>query len=241
MTIATGTRTTPRQLYSWNPALGSWQSTASNHKAEWENSVICDLFKPNAMGVSRWVGYEELRRFYAKLNPDNPERALALFGGPGGNGSNFFTRPASAAAEFIIESRPSHCRAESRFNGLSSSIAPSNQSIPKTVRNAISAQNCAFTGKHDTSLVVDHKDGRHNSCSDNVDDFQPLTQAINKLKATHCGRCIGSNQRFDARQLGYSVGWIHGDGNYNGSCAGCYWYDIHYFRSHLTLPIGHEP
>jgi hypothetical protein len=140
-----------------------------------------------------------------------------------------------------MESSPAHRREKTRFNGLSSSIAPSFQTIPKSVRNVISAQECAFTGNHDTTMVVDHKDGRHNTSSADVGDYQALTQAINKLKATACGRCKQSNQRFDARSLGYGIGWINGDGVYRGSCIGCYWHDIHYFRSSLILPPDHEP
>jgi ICEA Protein len=237
----TNFRTTPRGLYHWNSSAGRWYPSSTNKRSEWENTIICDVFRPNAMGVSRWVGYEELRRVYAKLCPDNPERALALFGGPGGNGSNFFTRDNHAAAEFSIESRPNHRREETRFNGIASNVAPTNQAIPQSVRRVITSQDCAFTGKHDSTIVVDHKDGRHNTCSNDVNDFQPLTQAINKLKATACGRCIASNQRFDARSLGYGVGWINGDGVYRGSCVGCYWHDIHYFRSSLTLPPDQEP
>lgn len=235
------TRTTPQGLFRWNSTSGLWEPTANNHKPEWENAVITTVFKPNAMGVSRWVGYKELRDFYKKYDAENPERALALFGGPGGNGSNFFTRPSYAASEFNIEGRPNHRREETRFNGLSSNIAPSNQAIPSCVDRVISAQDCAFTGKHDTTIVVDHKDGRHNTGSDDISDYQPLKRAINKLKETHCKRCKRSNRRFDARELGYAIGWIHGDAAYNGTCAGCYWYDIHYFRSSLTLPPGHEP
>lgn len=238
---STTTRTTPQGLFRWNSNSGRWEPAINNRRPEWENAVICTVFRPNAMGVSRWVGYQELRDFYKKHDPENPERALALFGGPGGNGSNFFTRPSYAAAEFNIESRPAHRREQTRFNGLSSSIAPSNQTIPASVRREISSQDCAFTGKHDTTIVVDHKDGRHNTASDNIGDYQALTQAINKLKATHCNRCKNSNRRFDARELGYAIGWIHGDAVYNGTCAGCYWYDIHYFRSSLILPPDHEP
>lgn len=238
---STNFRTTPRGLFHWNSDAGRWKPGPSNKRADWENTIICEVFRPNAMGVSRWVGYEELRRHYAKLCPDNPDRALALFGGPGGNGSNFFTRDSYATAEFTMESRPNHRREETRFNGIASNVAPTNQSIPQSVRHVITAQSCAFTGRHDSTIIVDHKDGRHNTCSADVNDFQPLVQAINKLKSTHCNRCISSNQRFDARSLGYSVGWINGDGVYRGSCVGCYWHDIHYFRSSLILPPDHEP
>ncbi len=240
MTVTNSGHTTPRGWYSWDSAAGRWEPGPANSKAEWENHIICNVFRPNALGVSRWVDYEELRREYAKLCPDNPTRALALFGGPGGNGSNFFTRDTHAASEFTTESLPAHCRERTRFNGLSSSVAPINQAIPKQVRNVITAQPCAFTGMHNQSLIVDHKDGRHNTGSADLNDFQPLTGAINKLKATACGRCKQSNQRFDARTLGYSIGWINGTGVYRGSCVGCYWHDIHYFRSSLVLPPDHE-
>jgi hypothetical protein len=240
MTLA-AVRTTPRGWYRWEAEQGIWVPGVANNKADWENYIICEVFKPNAMGVSNWIGYEQLRTVYARLCPDNPERALALFGGPGGNGSNFFTRPTHAASEFAIVSRPGHRREETKFNGIASNVTPTNQGIPTAVRNVITSQDCAFTGLHNKNIVVDHKDGRHNTGSAAVDDFQPLLNNINKLKGTHCKSCITTNRRFDARLLGYSIGWTHGDAVYQGTCVGCYWYDIHAFRSSLILPPDHEP
>ena len=35
---------------------------------------------------------------------------------------------------------------------------------------------------------------------------------------------------YDAKRLGYSVGWITGGSNYAGTCVGCYWYDPRKFN-----------
>jgi hypothetical protein len=235
--ITTPLKTTARGWYVWRPDEGRWAANpAENSRPDWENTIICDVFRPDARGVSRWVRFDELRDVYQQLCPDNPTRALALFGGPGGNGSNFFTRPSYGFAEFIGAKRPDWSREETRMQGLNSNVRPKNQAIPQVVRNHVLAKPCAFTGLEKTALIVDHKDGRHNTESQSVEDYQPLLGEINKLKGTHCSRCIATNQRFDAKTLGYEVGWTVGGERYEGSCIGCYWYDVHAFRGALVLP-----
>lgn len=235
----TSSLTTARNWYRWNSNTGLWEPTIENKRPDWENAVVCQVMRPDAKGVSQWVSTEELAEFYENFNHTKEKRAIPPFGK--GNGSDFFTRKDYGSYEFIQEKRPKHRRDETRFNGLRNDIALTNQVIPVAVRRVITAQDCAFTGLRGIDRVVDHKDGRHNTASDSVDDYQSLTGPINKLKGSHCSRCISTNQRFDARSLGYAIGWVHGNGTYQGTCVGCYWHDIHHFRSTLTLPQDHEP
>jgi len=82
-----------------------------------------------------------------------------------------------------------------------------------------------------TRIEIDHKDGRQDDprltdmASVSVDDFQPLSKAANNAKRQHCKECRATGQRFDARRLGYQVGQVKGNGEYRGTCIGCYWYD----------------
>lgn len=126
-------------------------------------------------------------------------------------------------------------------------------SIVKTLRDA----KCVVTACHPSNKCqVDHKNGRYNDESLNdvanqsIKDFQPLHPAVNTIKREHCKKCAESGFRFDARILGHSVGWTAGDATYQGTCAGCYWYDPVKFNSDVVAvslsiqkrePIGSLP
>lgn len=61
----------------------------------------------------------------------------------------------------------------------------------------------------------------------------------NYAKRQHCRRCRETGQRFDAKQLGYPVGQTKGNGQYRGTCVGCYWYDPKAFNSAFVLVEKH--
>jgi len=89
-------------------------------------------------------------------------------------------------------------------------------------------------------IECDHKDGRYDSetysnvSNQDTNDFQPLHRNVNLSKRTHCNNCITSNKRYDARKLGYIIGWYNGDESYKGSCVGCYWYDPYIFNREIS-------
>jgi len=93
-----------------------------------------------------------------------------------------------------------------------------------------------------SNTEVDHKDGRRDDPRLNdtdlqrLDDFQPLSKAVNYAKRQHCKECRDTGNRFDAKRLGYTVSQIKGNGAYRGTCVGCYWYDPKAFNAALTLP-----
>lgn len=113
-------------------------------------------------------------------------------------------------------------------------IGPNNSNkkfrgVRQDIRRAISSQRCAVldTGNN---IEVDHKNGKYDDRrnaspeTQNIDDFQPLSKAVNDAKRQHCRECVENGKRYDARRLGYSEGWVVGDAN-TADCKGCYWYD----------------
>ncbi len=104
----------------------------------------------------------------------------------------------------------------------------------------IRSQNCRVLDVGGENIECDHKDGRYDSetysnvSNQNTNDFQPLHRNVNLSKRTHCNNCINSNKRYDARKLGYVIGWYNGDESYKGSCVGCYWYDPYIFNKEIS-------
>ena len=117
-----------------------------------------------------------------------------------------------------------------------------NHNIRKDVLNEVSKKPCVVLAINQ-NIEVDHKNARYNDLkvmnpkTQNVDDFQPMSKAVNDAKRQHCKNCAKIGKRFDARVLGFSVGWISGDENYIDSsdgCVGCYWYDPKKFHTEIS-------
>ena len=104
----------------------------------------------------------------------------------------------------------------------------------------IRSQNCRVLDVGGENIECDHKDGRYDSetysdvSNQDTNDFQPLHRNVNLSKRTHCNNCITNNKRYDARKLGYVIGWYNGDESYKGSCVGCYWYDPYIFNREIS-------
>lgn len=104
------------------------------------------------------------------------------------------------------------------------------QNIRKDIADAITKQRCAVLDVRSSHIECDHKDGMKDdhrladTAQQKLTDFQPLSKAANDAKRNHCSKCISTKKRYDARQLGYTVGWVYGDEN-TTVCKGCYWYD----------------
>ena len=108
--------------------------------------------------------------------------------------------------------------------------------IKTEIFKSIRKQRCRVVDVSGENIECDHKDGRYNSetygdvNNQQEDDFQPLLRNVNLSKRTHCKICEETNERYDAKRLGYSVGWITGGSDYAGTCVGCYWYDPRKFN-----------
>ena len=114
---------------------------------------------------------------------------------------------------------------------------PIKKPIPARIRKAIQHEPCKVL--YISSTEIDHKDGRRDDPRlmdpDRVrpDDFQALSKAANNAKRQHCKTCRKTNERFDARVLGYPKAQWKGNSVYRGSCIGCYWYDPFRFNQEI--------
>jgi len=229
----TNRRHTPNGWFSYNPSTNRWEPTELNDFPDWKNQIVTEIFRPNERGISRWIDIDDLKARY----PD----AVSAFGG---NGSNFFTRN-SPMEDFAIDSqREGNKIIKRRLVGLSNQIAnKTKRTIRREILRTIRSQPCALTGTT-ADIECDHRCSRRPPNTDprlqHLEDFQPLSKAANCRKRQVCIQCMQTGQRFDARELGFTVGWLEGDVT-TQSCEGCFWYDIHHFRSSLILPPDHEP
>jgi hypothetical protein len=118
--------------------------------------------------------------------------------------------------------------------------------IKSEIHKSITSQNCCVTASSGNFIECDHKNGRYDNDvygdikNQKEEDFQPLHRNVNLAKRTHCKKCEDTNSRFDATQLGYSVGWTVGNSKFNGSCNGCYWYDPRKFNQIISAGFVNE-
>jgi hypothetical protein len=112
--------------------------------------------------------------------------------------------------------------------------------IKPSISKAIKNQRCKVLDVGGKYIECDHKDGRYTPEiygdieDQNTDDFQALHRNVNLAKRTHCNGCKITDKRYNAKKLGYSVGWTDGDENYRGFCNGCYWFDPVDFNSKIS-------
>lgn len=112
------------------------------------------------------------------------------------------------------------------------------RAIRKDIRDKILKQRCVVLDVG-SNIEVDHKNGKYDDLSNisldkqKLEDFQPLSKAVNNAKRQHCKDCIRDGKRYDARRLGYKEGWILGDEN-TFPCIGCYWYDPKRFNELIS-------
>lgn len=100
-----------------------------------------------------------------------------------------------------------------------------------------------------TTIEVDHKDGRKNDMrvsdpsTQRLEDFQPLCKAANDIKRQICKNCKANDKRWDARNIdGNPYSFYKGDENYTDElgCVGCYQYDPVEYRIQSALKISQE-
>ena len=187
------------------------------------------LADPNEFGVSRKIFATEFINEFKFLRSGNgykwPEQLKGkyLFE-RGGSGDNWFIK----------------------LNGIDNNHIGTRQ-IRNDIFTKIKSLRCehtGFAGISSDDIEVDHRNGRYDDLnvlnleSQNFNDFIPLTRRSNMLKrSSGCVPCKKTNKRFDATQLGFSIGFIRGDVNYDESlgCDGCYWYSPIDFKKSLVI------
>ena len=115
--------------------------------------------------------------------------------------------------------------------------------IPLLVRKAVLekySNKCVWCGSKDR-LEVDHKNGRYDTKTDKVSDFQILCKSCNDKKRERCNKCKESGCRYNVQKeissILYKTPFTHGTGKYNEKhgCKGCFLYDIEdFYKMHDT-------
>ena len=195
----------------------------SNSERKWaydpvpgsKSALFLELAQPDTDGFADPVSVADFKGKY---------RSLQF-----GNGGDWCRESSSLAKYYNVERRKEKGRiTHVVLWGLKKQ--PSSQPIPDKIRKSICAGECSVLAIG-TDIQADHRDGRRDDprLSDPAlvteEDFQPLSQSANSAKRQHCKKCRETNNRFDAKRLGYSVSQTKGNGKYRGTCVGCYWHD----------------
>ena len=171
---------------------------------------------------------------------DITEEQLKSIGIVGGNGQGTLRKDGSLAKKYDYDL----LRSEGRGNTVTgicfrgySTAHEFRSNIPPEVRDAYRNKSCVFLGLNAGGMEIDHKDGW--KCSGTkVEDFQPACKSANVSKRFYCNNvCKPNGNRFDARGMGFRVGWTRGGSirNQQIECRGCYLYDPVAFRQELRI------
>lgn len=185
--------------------------------------LFLELAQPDSDGFSHPVSVSEFTGRYARLTM--------------GNGGGWCRDDGPLARSFNIKRIKERGRIVAvELQGRKKQ--PIEKPIPARIKRAITSKPCAVLAVG--TVECDHKDGRRDDPRlgdiDRVtqDDFQPLSKAANNAKRQHCKSCRETGKRFDATRLGYRIGQFKGNGDYNGSCIGCYWHDPWRFNREVS-------
>lgn len=180
------------------------------------------LASPNENGVSRWVTREEWEEIGLTHN----------------NGGDWNRSDGPLAKKYIIEKQytTSGIRkiAAIRLNGFNTEKIR-DHAINPSIRQKVVSRPSVILYVHSQN-ECDHKNGRYPEKAVDIDQFQCLSKAENDAKRQHCKNCRNCNKRFDAKVLGYKVGWIKGNEDSN-FCEGCYWYDPYKFNEVISSNV----
>lgn len=186
--------------------------------------LFLEAAKPDELGHTEWMTIEALVAI-------DPRFAT-------GNGGSW-CRDDGPLRDYRIERRKKGNKIDAvRLTGTQ--VAPKERQINPAVKKEVVKKRCAILDVG-SNIECDHKDGRYDShkmldlSKQTAADFQPLSKAANMAKRQHCKTCKESGKRYDAKRLGYSVGWIGGDDDYDKwGCGGCYWHDPKFFNGKVS-------
>lgn len=207
-----------------------------------KTDLFIELAHPDANGKSRWVNTNEFVGKYADLRL--------------GNGFSWGRKSSPLCKRYLVEV----CRNLTNGNAIDAirlnrynSEASFNQFIRADIRQTILQRRCVMLGirgtSENTTIEVDHKDGRKNNPrvanpdTQTLDDFQPLCKAANDINRQICRHCRESDIRWDARNIeGNPYPFYQGDEHYTEplGCIGCYQYDPVEYRIQCSIRISQE-
>ena len=194
-----------------------------------KNNLFLELAEPDQeTGISRWVSVTEFVGRYSGLKF--------------GNGADWARSDGSLAKTYNLERDNKQTLGNGidrvRLNGYRLDETGSQQ-IRADIKKVIKNQICVVLGT--SNPEVDHKNGRKNDLrvmtleTQTLDDFQPLSKAANDAKRQFCKECRSTENRYDAKKLGYPISFTEGGLKYENDlgCIGCFWYDPIKFRKNL--------
>ena len=176
-------------------------------------ALFLELAKPDENGVSRWVKVNEFVGKYSILQTNN--------------GSTWARSSSTLSKKYIVDRQLIKNKIDSyKLNGYHNVDVC--RSIPPNVKKHFKNARCILTG---ISAEIDHKRGNYPDIDiSNVDNYQPLSQSVNKAKRQHCVDCKKTNIRFDAKRIHKTISYYAEDKSLTFEsvnwCVGCYWYDI---------------
>jgi hypothetical protein len=194
-----------------------------------KNNLFLELAEPDQETViPRWVSVDEFVGRYESLKF--------------GNGADWARSDGNLAKTYNLvrdnSQTPGNKVDRIKLNGYRTDEFGSQQ-IRADIRREINKQRCVILN---TSFPEpDHKNGRKNDMrvmnveTQVLDDFQPLSKAANAAKRQICKECRDTENRFDAKKIGYPISFTKGGLKYENDlgCVGCFWYDPIDFRKHL--------
>jgi len=129
-----------------------------------------------------------------------------------------------------------------QFIGFNKKMYYSRYISPSIRKNVLQKSNfkCIWCGSQDR-LEVDHKNGRYNTKTDKITDFQILCKNCNNRKREKCNRCRETGLRYDVQKeispILYKCAFLSGSCQYNikQGCKGCFLYDIEDFYKHHNV------
>lgn len=207
-----------------------------------KKDLFIELAQPDKKGFSRWVFSSEFVGRYKDLKL--------------GNGCDFARKNSSLRREYIVEfdksKTPGNRIDAIRLAGFNNQEV-FNQSIRPDIKEVIRKCKCVMLGVNGTSenttIEVDHKDGRKNDmrisdmATQRLEDFQPLCKAANDIKRQICKNCALENIRWDAKNIkGNPYSFYEGDEKYTEElgCVGCYQYDPVAYRISSAKRLSEE-
>lgn len=185
-----------------------------------KTDIIIEAMKIDVSGISPWWDIAELEKI----------TGISLRG----NGSPYFQKDRGVGLKYIIEKDMLGTNKLQKVRTVGAVHTTNRQvPVPKEIKAFYTGKACVFCGTY-SQIEIDHKDGTREPCEyPCIVDFQPVCGHCNKVKRERCKECRVSGKRFDARLLGFVVGWVRGRTQFSPStirCVGCYWHDPNEFR-----------
>lgn len=205
--------------------------------------ILERLFKINKKGVSEFININE-QSLYGKGC-----KSFEVFMFQSKNGVSYLRKDSAICRKYLVErSYDNKTGSLTGFKLIGYNHKPYySRHISYNIRKRVLEKygfRCIWCGsKH--RLEIDHKNGRYNTKTDKIADFQILCKSCNDKKRERCNKCRQTNCRYNVQKeissILYKCAFICGNEKYNArqGCKGCFLHDIEDFyvnhdKSHIN-------